>query len=298
MSETHISTLVDDSVGTIIIDRPERFNSMDVATARDFRRAGLQMARDDRVRCVIVRGTGKIFCSGADLKYIRARAGEADFSYLRGANGDEPAGWRPSEAFGDGFKEILEYLHSTISEIKRAPKPFVAAINGVAAAGGFGIAMACDLAYMSESATLEWAYHKTGLTGAESSTFFLPRLIGLRKAMEIVLLNPRLAAAQALSLGLINGVFADSTLDVEVMRIARHIASGPATALGIAKQLVNRAAGVEQLDFHLDEELQQLARIADGAEFAEGLSAFFEKREAAFESVTETPPTLRPDEIR
>jgi 2-(1,2-epoxy-1,2-dihydrophenyl)acetyl-CoA isomerase len=298
MSETHIRTLVDAGVGTIIIDRPERFNSMDVATARDFRRAGLQMARDDRVRCVIIRGTGKIFCSGADLKYIRARAGEADFSYLRGANGDEPEGWQPSGAFGDGFKEILEYLHSTISEIKRAPKPFVAAINGVAAAGGFGIAMACDLAYMSESATLEWAYHKTGLTGAESSTFFLPRLIGLRRAMEIVLLNPRLAAAHALSLGLINGVFPDSALDVEVMRIARHIASGPATALGIAKQLVNRAAAVEQLDLHLDEELQQLARIADGAEFAEGLTAFFEKREAAFESVTDTQPTSRPDEIR
>ena len=116
--------------------------------------------------------------------------------------------------------------------------------------------------------------------------------------MELVLLNPRLAASQALSLGLINGVVPDSALDEEVMRIARHIASGPATALGIAKQLVNRAAAVEQLDLHLDEELQQLTRIADGAEFAEGLTAFFEKREAAFESVTDTPPTVRPDERR
>jgi 2-(1,2-epoxy-1,2-dihydrophenyl)acetyl-CoA isomerase len=282
MSETHIRTRVDDGVGTIIIDRPERFNSMDVATARDFRRAGLQMARDERVRCVIIRGTGKIFCSGADLKYIRARTGESDFSYLRGANGDEPEGWQPSEAFGDGFKEILEYLHSTISEIKRAPKPFVAAINGVAAAGGFGIAMACDLAYMSESATLEWAYHKTGLTGAESSTFFLPRLLGLRKAMELVLLNPRLTAAQARSSGLINDVFADDEFDDHVTRIARQIAAGPTIAYGVAKQLVNHAAGVEQLDFHLDEELQQLARIADGAEFTEGLTAFFEKRQAVF----------------
>lgn len=282
MSDTHIRTAVDGAVGIITIDRAERFNSMDVATARDFRRAGLQMARDEHVRCVIIRGTGKIFCSGADLKYIRGRSGQADFSYLRGANGDEPEGWQPSQAFGDGFKEILEYLHSTISEIKRAPKPFVAAINGVAAAGGFGIAMACDLAYMSESATLEWAYHKTGLTGAESSTFFLPRLIGLRKAMELVLLNPRLSAAEAASLGLINGHFADALFDDEIMRIARQIASGPAAAYAVAKQLVNHAAGVEQLDFHLDEELQQLARIADGEEFAEGLTAFFEKRQAVF----------------
>lgn len=291
MTETHICASVDGGVGIITIDRPERFNSMDVSTARDFRRVGLQMARDDRVRCVIIRGTGKIFCSGADLKYIRARAGESDFSYLRGAKGDEPEGWQPSEGFGDGFKEILEYLHSTISEIKRASKPFVAAINGVAAAGGFGIAMACDLAYMSESATLEWAYHKTGLTGAESSTFFLPRLVGLRKAMEIILLNPRLSAPAALSLGLINGVFPDASFDDEIMRIARQIASGPPGAYGIAKQLVNHAAGVEQLDFHLDEELQQLARVADGAEFAEGLTAFFEKRQAIFESYGEVEGT-------
>jgi len=291
MSESHIHTSFDGAVGVITIDRPERFNSMDVATARDFRRAGLQLARDERARCVVIRGTGTIFCSGADLKYIRARAGEPDFSYLRGASGGEPEGWRPSEGFGDGFKEILEYLHSTISEIKRAPKPFIAAVNGVAAAGGFGIAMACDLVYMAASATLEWAYHKTGLTGAESSTFFLPRLLGLRKAMELILLNPRLSARDAQSLGLINGVFADATFDDEVMQLARHIAAGPTQAYGIAKHLVNHAAGVEQLDFHLDEELQHLARVADGVEFAEGLAAFFDKRSAAFgQDATEVRP--------
>ena len=84
--------------------------------------------------------------------------------------------------YGAVFKQILEYLHSTISEIRRAPKPFIAAVDGIAAAGGFGIAMACDLVFASERASFEWAYGKTGLTGAESSTFFLPRLIGLRRA--------------------------------------------------------------------------------------------------------------------
>lgn len=298
MSETHIRITIDGNVGVITIDRPDRFNSMDVATARDFRRAGLQLARDERVRCAVITGTGKIFCSGADLKYIRARAGEPDFSYLRGADGDEPEGWQSSEAFGDGFKEILEYLHSTISEIKRAAKPFIAAVNGVAAAGGFGIAMACDLVYMAEGATLEWAYHKTGLTGAESSTFFLPRLVGLRKAMELVLLNPRLTGEHARSLGLINDVFPDDAFMHRVMDIARQIAAGPTTAYGIAKQLVNHAAGVEQLDFHLDEELQQLARVADGSEFAEGLNAFFEKRQAVFppRPLTTSPaPTAQND---
>ncbi len=99
-------------------------------------------------------------------------------------------GARPTpRGYGEVFKQILEYIHSTISEIKRAPKPFVAAVDGIAAAGGFGIAMACDLVFASDRASFEWAYGKTGLTGAESSTFFLPRLLGLHRAMELVLLE-------------------------------------------------------------------------------------------------------------
>lgn len=142
--------------------------------------------------------------------------------------------------------------------------------------------MACDLVYASERSAFEWAYAKTGLTGAESSTFFLPRLVGLRKALELVLLNPRLSARDALTAGLITGIFLDDEFDARVEEIAQRVAAGPPKALGIAKMLINRAAGVEQLDYHLDAELQALAGIADGPEFAEGLRAFFEKRPAAF----------------
>jgi 2-(1,2-epoxy-1,2-dihydrophenyl)acetyl-CoA isomerase len=274
---SHIQVARDAGVATITIDRRDRFNSMDVETAQDFRRAGLQCARDDEVRCVIVQGSGGVFCSGADLKYIRALAGEHDFGYLQ----PETAGPRPS--YAEGFKQILEYLHSTISEIKRAPKPFIAAVEGIAAAGGFGIAMACDLVYASEDAAFEWAYHKTGLTGAESSTFFLPRIVGLRKALELVLLNPRLSAAEALRAGLITGVFPVATFHDDVQRVARRLADGPTRAFGIAKSLIHQAAGVDQLDYHLDEELRNLARITEGPDFAEGLTAFFEKREASFQ---------------
>lgn len=280
--ETYIEITHEGPVGVLTINRPHRLNSMDVATARDFRRAGLQLARDETVRCVVIRGVGKIFCSGADLKSIRSHSDAPDFSYLRSGESALEQDEQSRNGFGEGFKEILEYLHSAISEIKRSPKPFIAAVNGVAAAGGFGIAMSCDLAYMAESATLEWAYQKTGLTGAESSTFFLPRLLGLRKAMELVLLNPRLSAHDARALGLITNVFSDITFDSDVMAVAQRVAAGPTKAYGVAKQLVHHAAGVEQLDFHLDEELQQLARIADGPEFAEGLTAFFEKRAAVF----------------
>jgi 2-(1,2-epoxy-1,2-dihydrophenyl)acetyl-CoA isomerase len=225
---------------------------------------------------VVITGTGGIFCSGADLKYIRGGGDSRDFGYLH------PEGQGPETGFGESFKQILEYLHSTISEIKRAPKPFIAAVDGVAAAGGFGIAMACDLVFASERSSFEWAYHKTGLTGAESSTFFLPRLVGLRKAMELVLLNPRLTAAEALAHGLINRVIATQTFEPDVREIASRLAAGPTEAYGIAKRLINQAAGVDQLDYHLDEELRALARIAGGKDFAEGLSAFFEKRSAEF----------------
>lgn len=272
----HIRMERDGPVGIIVIDRRERFNAMDVETAQEFRKAGLQMARAEDVRCVVLRGQGGVFCSGADLKYIRDRGDAHDFGYL------QPEGVGPEAGFGESFKQILEYIHSTISEIKRAPKPFIAAVEGIAAAGGFGIAMACDLVYASESAAFEWAYHKTGLTGAESSTFFLPRLVGLRKAMELVLLNPRLSAREALAAGLITGVFPETSFEQDVLAVAHRLAAGPTRAYGVAKALLNQAAGVEQLDFHLDRELSELARIADGEDFAEGLAAFFQKRSARF----------------
>jgi len=124
----------------------------------------------------------------------------------------------------------------------------------------------------------EWAYSKTGLTGAESSTFMLPRLVGFRRAMELVLLNPRLDAQQALNTGLINAVYPVPAFEDEVQRTAKTLATGPTIALGVAKGLLNQAAGMDRLDVHLDRELEHLSRIADGAEFAEGLEGFFAKR--------------------
>jgi len=273
----HILMERDGAVGIITMNRRERFNAMDVAMAQDFRKAGLQFARDAEVRCVLLRGVEGVFSSGADLKYIREQGDAGDFGYLH------PEGTGPEQGFGESFKQILEYLHSTISEIKRAPKPFIAAVDGIAAAGGFGIAMACDLVIASERASFEWAYHKTGLTGAESSTFFLPRLVGLRKAMELILMNPRLTAREAKAIGLVTAVLPDETFGVEVQALARRLAAGPTKAYGVAKALINQAAGVDQLDYHLDEELRQLAAIADGKDFAEGIAAFFGKREPVFE---------------
>lgn len=264
------------SVGVLTIARRERLNSLDVQTARDFRRAGLQLARDRDVRAVLIRGEGGVFCSGADLKYIRDGGDSADLGYL------QPDSRESDTGYGAIFKQILEYIHSTISEIRRADKPFIAVVDGPAAAGGFGIAMSCDLVLASERAWFEWAYFKTGLTGAESSTFLLPRLVGLRRALELVLLNPRLNANDALSWGLINRVISSASIDEEAMAIASELAAAPTRAVGVAKQLLNQAAGMDRLDVHLDAELTELARIADGPNFAEGIDAFFSKRKPEF----------------
>jgi 2-(1,2-epoxy-1,2-dihydrophenyl)acetyl-CoA isomerase len=273
---SHIHAARDGAVGTITIDRQARFNSLDVTTAQDLRRAALQFARDEAVACVVLRGEGGVFCSGADLKYIKAGGDASELSYLTPASRDVPVG------YGEVFKQILEYLHSTISEIRRAPKPFIAAVDGVAAAGGFGLAMSCDLVLASDRSVFEWAYSKTGLTGAESSTFLLPRLIGLRRSLELMLLNPRLDAHRALELGLITSVTPVAEFDAHVAGIAARLAAGPTKSLGIAKGLLNQAAGIDRIDYHLDQELEQLARSADSAEFQEGISAFFEKRRPSF----------------
>ena len=276
---THIRMEREGSVGVITIDRRERFNSLDVETAQDFRKAGLRYARDEEIRAVVVRGAGGVFCSGADLKYIRAGGEPAELGYLSPDAREVPGG------YGEIFKQILEYIHSAISEIKRAPKPFIAAVDGMAAAGGFGIAMACDLVLASDRATFEWAYHKTSLTGAESSTFFLPRLIGLRRSMELVLLNPRLSARAALEMGLITAVYPAEGFEDEVRELAKKLSLGPTRAYGVAKGLLNQAAGVDRLDYHLDQELEHLSRIAAGPDFAEGLEAFLAKRPPRFEGL-------------
>ncbi|HKA28884.1 MAG TPA: enoyl-CoA hydratase-related protein [Candidatus Binatia bacterium] len=272
----HVHVRRADGVGFLTIDRRNRFNSLDVSTARELRHAGLQLARDDDVRVVVVQGVPGVFCTGADLKYVDGGGHPDDLRYLT------PAGADAADGHGAVFKQILEYLHATISEIERAPKPVVAAVDGVAAAGGFGLAMACDLVVASERSSFEWAYAKTGLSGAESATFFLPRLIGLRRSLELVLLNPRLDAPRALAMGLVTAVYPTERFDGEVLDLARRLAAGPTSAYGVAKRLIHRAAGVDGLDRHLDEELESLVRVADGKDFAAGLQAFLGKRPARF----------------
>ena len=258
-----------DAVAEIVLDRPERFNSLDVRTAQDLRRAALALARDEAVRCVVLRGRPEVFCSGVDLRYVQEGGRDEDLAYL------VPGASAGAKRAGGIFKQILEYVNSTLSEIRRAPKPFVAAVDGIAAAGGLGLALCCDLVIASERASFEWAYGKTGLSGAESATFLLPRLIGLRGALDLALLSPRLDARAALQRGLVSEVFATDDFEAELRELAARLAAAPAAAIARQKRLLNRAAGMEGLDAHLDAEVEALVASADADEFEALLEQFF-----------------------
>jgi 2-(1,2-epoxy-1,2-dihydrophenyl)acetyl-CoA isomerase len=266
------------AVGVVTLDRPERFNALDVRTAQELRRAGLQMARDPQLRAVVLRGRPGVFCSGVDLRYVREGGRDEDLGYLVPQPGAAPTQEgvdREEVRPGAVFKQVLEYVNGAISEIRRAPKPWIAAVDGVAAAGGLGLALSCDLVFASERATFEWAYGRTGLSGAESATFLLPRLVGLRQALDLALLSPRLDAREALRRGLASEVLPVEGFDEAVLAAARRLAEGPTQALARMKRLLNRAAGMDALEAHLSAEVEELVASADGDEFAEGLERFF-----------------------
>lgn len=259
-----VQTAHDGAVGTITIDRRERFNALDLKGAAALYQAGLQYAQDPTIWVIVLRGTGTVFCSGADLKYIRTQAEAGEQSY------------------GAGFRQIVGHFHDLIRTLQRAPKPVIAAVDGMVAAGGLGIALGCDLVIASARSTFEYAYFKTALTGAEGTTFFLPKLVGLRRALELAFLNRRLTAAEAYTLGLISVVYETDEFEVRVAALAQQLAEGPTHSYAEAKRLMTDAVGADRLAEHLEHELAALTRAADGEDFAEGLTAFFEKRPPRF----------------
>jgi len=261
-------------LGIITLDRPRSRNALDIHMAQSLRSAALSLTRDADVGAVVIRGTGGAFCSGVDLRYVRDGGQECDLGYLRPAEGDASD---PRSRFAAVFKQTLEYLASTISEIRRAPKPVIAGVDGVAAAGGLGLALCCDLVVASERSHFEWAYQKTALSGAEGITFFLPRLIGLRRSLDLALLSPRLDAARALRLGLISEVYPDARFEAELLALGQRLAEGPTAAYARTKALLESAVGGDWLEQHLGDEIAKLVESAGSGEFADGLERFFER---------------------
>jgi 2-(1,2-epoxy-1,2-dihydrophenyl)acetyl-CoA isomerase len=227
--------------------------------AAALREAMARCEKDESVRAVVIAGAGKMFCSGGDLKTIRG-AGDDASTYVR---------------------EILLHLHEALASIARVSAPVIAGVHGSAAGAGFALAMACDFVVATKSSRFRMAYTAAGLTPDGSSSYFLPRLIGLRRALELTLRNRRLTADEAREWGLINDVVEDGALTEHVAKLATELADGPTNAFGDAKRLL-RTSLENTLESQLAREAETLCRALEGEEAATGLAAFAEKRAPKF----------------
>ncbi len=247
-----------DGIGWIFLNRPEAFNALNLPMAKGLYEAGYEMGSDPEVRVVVVSGRGKAFFAGGDVKDMKASMGSDRF-----------------------LRDLAFYLHGFVSDIARMPKPVVAAVNGTAAGAGFSLAMACDLTLASEGAKFIMAYTGIGLVPDGGSTYFLPRLVGYKRAMELVLLNRPLAAMEAMDLGLVNVVLPEEGFLERVRGFALDLARGPSRAFGDSKKLL-RLGMMEPLETQMEHERRMIMRHSLDQEFFEGVSAFAEKRKPRF----------------
>ena len=248
-----------DGVAYITLNREEVGNAISLEMGRDLMSAALQCEEDPAVRAVLIGAKGKLFCAGGDLGGF-ASAGAALPRLL---------------------KELTTYLHAGISRFARMRAPVVAAVHGTAAGAGFGLTCAADFVICSESAKFTMAYTRVGLTPDAGSTFYLPRLIGMRRTLELMLVNRVLNAEEALAWGLVNRVVAEDKLAEEAEKLARKLATGPTEAFGALKNLVVDSAG-ETLESQLEHESRAIADAARTVDAREGIEAFFAKRAAKF----------------
>ncbi|HEU4414156.1 MAG TPA: enoyl-CoA hydratase-related protein [Candidatus Angelobacter sp.] len=257
-SDDSVLYKVHDRVAHVTLNRPQAGNSLDLEMARQFAGVSLQCEREKNVRAVLLRGAGNNFCVGGDVK---AFAAQDDLpNYLR---------------------QITSYLHLAVSRLARLDAPVIAAVQGAAAGGGFSLAIACDLVVAAESATFLMAYSKIGMAPDGGSTYFLPRLVGLKRAMELALTNRVLSAHQAGEWGLITEVVADSTLAHRAEELARSLAEGPTEAFGSAKRLLHSGWN-QSLETQMELESRAITQTGESRDGKEGITAFVEKRKARF----------------
>lgn len=248
-----------DGVAEIAFNRPEAANSIDVRLARELMEVAIRCDEDAKIRAVLLTGTGKRFCAGGDLKAFASYVGE-----LPGA-----------------LNETVVYLHTASSHFARMDAPLVVAVNGVAAGAGMSLAVAGDLVLAAESARFVMAYTAAGLSPDGSSSYFLPRLIGLRRAQELMLTNRLLSAEEALEWGLINRVVPDARLAAEARELAQTLAQGPTRAFGTVKALLNESFS-GTLETQLEREARGIVAMGRSADGREGVRAFVEKRPPSF----------------
>lgn len=244
---------VEGGVATITLNRPDKLNSFNTPMHKEFLGVLRQVERDEAVRAVVITGAGRGFCAGQDLQDV------------------------PRTPFGDF---VRRNYNAWIIKLRTLEKPVIAAVNGVAAGAGCSLALACDLVIMSDKAALVQAFVKVGLVPDSGASYFLPRLIGYHKAMELALFGDKVSAEQALGMGLCNRVVAEEELSGLVSEWAGRLAKGP-RSMGWIKRQFTRG-----LELGLEEVLELEAfgqeAAAGTADATEAISAFLEKREPKF----------------
>lgn len=259
MNEKPIRFEIRDHVAHLVLNRPSHANSINADIARELMLLSIECDENPDVRAILIRGEGPMFSGGGDLKTFASKGADLP-GYL---------------------KETTTYLHGAISRFARQAAPTVCAVHGFAAGGGFSLAVASDLVVAAESAKFTMAYTKAGLTPDGSSTYFLPRLVGLRRAMDLALTNRVLTAREALGWGLVSRVTADEELVAVAESLASELAKGATWALGAAKNLL-RGGTDESLETQMELETRAIADAVRTADGREGVNAFLEKRRPRF----------------
>ena len=246
------------AVALVTLNRPDSGNTLNLQMAMDLLAAAMTCARNSAVRAVVLTGAGAHFCFGGDLRAMASRDAASD----------------------DYIRELTTYLHAAISHFVRMDAPVLAAVNGTAAGAGVGLVAMADLALCARSSKFNLAYTKAGLTPDAGTSFLLPRTLGVKRTMELLLLNRSLAAAEALDWGLVNEVVADEQLLARALELAEVLAQGANGAMGATKRLVAHSLGALESQMVLESET--IAAHALGAEGIEGIRAFLEKRKPQF----------------
>jgi 2-(1,2-epoxy-1,2-dihydrophenyl)acetyl-CoA isomerase len=247
-------------VATLTLSRPDAYNALNMPLGRELFEASLELDDDPDVRCIVITGAGRAFCAGGDVK---------DFADNLGR-------------IGSHIKELTTYLHGAVSRFCRSDKPVIMAINGIAAGGGFSFALSGDLVVAAESAKFTMAYSKIAATPDGSSSYFLPRLVGLRRAMELYFTNRVLTAREALEWGLVTRVVPDGELKATVAALAAELAQGPTKAFGAAKRLLHQSTW-ESLETQMELEAQAIAASGRTEDFRAGVTAFAQKATPTFQ---------------
>ena len=252
----------DGALAVITLNRPQAYNALDEALAAELLDAVIACDHDPEVRAVMLTGAGAAFCAGGDIRAMAAKL-------------DAPGG---SGAF---LKKLTVYFHGVIATMARMQKPVIAAVNGAAAGGGFSLALSCDLLVAAESATFTLAYTRIGVAPDGSSTFFLPRVVGSKRALDLIARNPVLSAAEAKELGIVCEVYPDPDFGAAARAFAADLSRQATRALGEAKQLLAMSPGAT-LETQMEYERRAISACAGTDDFREGITAFLAKRRPDF----------------